>query len=313
MFEAEPDIHVSREDIGVTMPASATATEVLGIENRGMGVLEFRLAAGAISEMNEGMPLGLGGPDKYGYIWTDSNEENGPKYEWVEIGKVGVVLPLFGVSFHEIALPFNFPFYGENKSRVTVSSQGYLTFGRDGYTSLNGTIPSQKAPNGMIAPFWDNLYPYPGGAARIMYYHDQPNSRFIVEYQEVGHAGSGGFETFEVILYADGRMVYQYKKVSDARSCTVGIENMDGTDGLQVVYNGSYLRDGLAVVIYPSGNWLSLEPESGTVEPGEALDIEVTFNSAGLAPGTYETNIIVSSNDPDQPQLVIPTVMRVIQ
>ncbi len=45
--------------------------------------------------------------------------------------------------------------------------------------------------------------------------------------------------------------------------------------------------------------WLSEVPTSGTVLPGEATDVAVTFDSTGLAIGTYNANLCIVSNDPD--------------
>ncbi len=52
--------------------------------------------------------------------------------------------------------------------------------------------------------------------------------------------------------------------------------------------------------------WLSVSPAAGTIQPGSVTPIQVVFNSTGLAPGSYSANILVHSNDPDQPVFTIP-------
>ena len=45
--------------------------------------------------------------------------------------------------------------------------------------------------------------------------------------------------------------------------------------------------------------WLSEVPTSGTTAAGASTPVQVTFNSTGLAAGTYTANLCVTSNDPD--------------
>lgn len=44
--------------------------------------------------------------------------------------------------------------------------------------------------------------------------------------------------------------------------------------------------------------WLSASPLGGTVVPGDTAPIDVTFDSTGLAAGTYEALLCIESNDP---------------
>ncbi len=59
------------------------------------------------------------------------------------------------------------------------------------------------------------------------------------------------------------------------------------------------------------GNWLSAAPTSGTIPAGSSLDVEVTFDATGLFGGDYYANILVSSNDPDEPQDTTPAHLHV--
>lgn len=45
--------------------------------------------------------------------------------------------------------------------------------------------------------------------------------------------------------------------------------------------------------------WLSTSPISGTTAPATMTPVDVTFDSTGLAAGTYNANLCVVSNDPD--------------
>ncbi len=52
--------------------------------------------------------------------------------------------------------------------------------------------------------------------------------------------------------------------------------------------------------------WLSVVPDNGTVAPGSDTTIELTFDAAGLAAGTYTTNLCLESNDLRNPVVSIP-------
>jgi parallel beta-helix repeat protein len=59
--------------------------------------------------------------------------------------------------------------------------------------------------------------------------------------------------------------------------------------------------------------WLSLETYSGTVYPDSTEDITVYFDAAGLFEGEYTKYIIITSNDPDEPEVIVPVTLHVIE
>ena len=67
-----------------------------------------------------------------------------------------------------------------------------------------------------------------------------------------------------------------------------------------------------AIVEDPAAGWLGEAPTSGTINPGDpAQTVVVTFDSAGLTPGVYQTDLLVNSNDPDQPVVTLHVVLTV--
>jgi subtilisin family serine protease len=61
-------------------------------------------------------------------------------------------------------------------------------------------------------------------------------------------------------------------------------------------------------------SWLTINSSTtGTVTPSGSNAINLTCNSAGLAEGTYNANITVASNDPDEPSKVLPVQFVVAQ
>jgi agmatine deiminase len=58
-------------------------------------------------------------------------------------------------------------------------------------------------------------------------------------------------------------------------------------------------------------DWLSAGPISGSVAPGECINIGVLMNATDLIAGLYEGFLLVNSNDPDQPEIEIPVELIV--
>jgi hypothetical protein len=328
-----PDIGLNPLSFDVLLQPGSIDTEFLYISNLGEMPLHFIIrdienpsrtarvknpSGGFEAEPRKGekdppggtSPEGSGGPDDFGYYWIDSDEPGGPEFNWIDIASYGTPLFLGDDDYETVTLPFIFPFYGENKTSMKISSNGYLTFGSDGTDYSNDPIPSPIDPNDFIATFWDDLNPPAGGA--IYYYYDAVNDRFIVEWQNVPHYSYGGPYTFEAILYPNGDIVFQYlNMVSRLEEATIGIENSDASIGLQVVYNAPYVHNNLAVLITTETGWLYVEPSEGIVDPGEEASVKVFLDASELQTGTYTGSIIVISNDPDEDTLVVPVTLTV--
>ncbi|MEZ5198259.1 MAG: GEVED domain-containing protein [Bacteroidales bacterium] len=58
-------------------------------------------------------------------------------------------------------------------------------------------------------------------------------------------------------------------------------------------------------------DWLTLNPLTGSV-PGEGIStIDLSFNSTGLEEGDYYANVFINSNDPNQPEIIVPVHLNV--
>jgi hypothetical protein len=57
--------------------------------------------------------------------------------------------------------------------------------------------------------------------------------------------------------------------------------------------------------------WVSASPMQGTLQPGENQDIIFSFDASSMAIGDYVANYTISSNDPDNGELVVPVTMHV--
>ncbi len=61
----------------------------------------------------------------------------------------------------------------------------------------------------------------------------------------------------------------------------------------------------------PITQWLSADPMTGTVAAGANEDVTVTFDATELTMGTYEAEIVVFSNDPENKSITVPVTLNV--
>ncbi|UCE67206.1 MAG: immune inhibitor A [Candidatus Zixiibacteriota bacterium] len=254
---------------------------------------------------------GQGGPDLFGHTWIDSDEPGGPSITWVDISSVGTEIFPQEDNYVNVPIGFSFPFYDNNYSDVFVCSNGLLTFGSGSTVYSNDPIPDTDQPNNYIAPWWDDLSPQNG---HVYYYYDVSSDRFIVSYEDVPNWNYGGNLNFQAILYPDGDIDFNYAAMNPGNDqlnlSTIGIENINASDGLQIIYNADYMHDNLSIAIR-SGSWLSVSPESGAVQPDESLNAAVTFDATDLVEGVYAGTIFLNSNDPVNPNAEIVVTFNV--
>ncbi|MCA9758747.1 MAG: choice-of-anchor D domain-containing protein [Candidatus Eisenbacteria bacterium] len=246
-----------------------------------------------------------GGPDAFGYHWIDNQTGySNVSFEWREIDLVGTNHPVQTDQAITVELPFSFEFYGQAKSSVTISPFGYLTFGNTFGESNSQSIPNSSEPNDLIAVDWGPLYV--SSSSRIYSYFDEARAEFVVEWQNF----SSGQETIEAVLRPDGSILFQYLELYSSYS-TIGIENSQGTIGLQVPDNYSTPRPGTAILFETGCSWITAEPAAGVTTPGTTSFAGLEVSSLGLSEGTYECEVIVRSNDPATPEVAVPVSLEV--
>jgi hypothetical protein len=194
---------------------------------------------------------GSGGPDSFGYKWKDSDEAAGPSFNYINISSSGT--PVSGLSDDNFVGPFPigfaFSFYGKTYTEFYIGSNGLIGFGSTAGLGAftNRVIPTDFPPNNIVAWLWDDLIPRDD--TRV--YYQNFSDKLVIQFVQYGsRAAANERVNAEVILYNTGRIVIQYAGFTanwPLNSATVGLENGDGADGLNVVYNAAYLRNALAI------------------------------------------------------------------
>jgi hypothetical protein len=171
------------------------------------------------------------GPDAFGYTGVTIAPQ------FVDISGTGKPI-LVGVNdgFQKLTSlsGFKFSLYGTTYTSLYVSSNGLITFGT-GNSSFVNTDLTTAPPQAAIAPLWGNLV-VSGGLNSAVYWQvlgTGAAQRMIVQWNQCSfYAGNHtGRLTFEVILNADGSIIYNYKNLntgdygSGGAAATVGIKD----------------------------------------------------------------------------------------
>lgn len=247
-------------------------------------------------------PQDAGGPDDFGYVWSDSSI-----FSWVD-ATGGTDSGLAGDDewTGPIDIGFDFRFYENTYAQLYFSTNGLVTFGEGTYHYSNVEVPNPAPPNNFIAPFWDDLTvgnPYNSGKVYYLRGGTAPNRYFVVEWHNVTRCCSQGatdYKTFEVILHESGDIVMQYLSLSGyLQSATVGIEDDVGITGLQYLYDSPGLSNNKAVRFYRPGSMARVKVwplyQGRFTRSGATETFQVSIRNLGeLGADTYD--LAVSSS-----------------
>jgi len=304
------DIQVSVDSIQVDLEPGMQTEEVIEISNMGDGELRYHIDC--FSESDQ---------DEFGYYWRDNDAPDGPAYNWVDITDNGEVVDFWGYNNDgnsgQIDLNFDFSFYGNTYDKITICTNGWISFNSAFILEWeNVEIPSMAQPNNMVAAFFDDLNLEYGGD---VYYYTNNSDSAIITWDHVPDSRQEGIFTFQIILAAPNTIVCQYNSMGPGRldECSIGIENRFGSVGTQVVFNNDYVCDNLAVKFIlgdapPPMTWLIADPIDGIIPGYNQQMVAITFDATDMQPGIYNASLAIMSNCLDNPSVIIPVTLSLL-
>ncbi|MCB9233644.1 MAG: T9SS type A sorting domain-containing protein [Bacteroidia bacterium] len=196
-----------------------------------------------------------GGPDAYGYEWRNSDNANGPTYQWIDITGKGTQLTGFADdnSVGPISMGFDFHWYWQDYNEVKIGSNGWLSF-KTSTGNIAHCFPTFPSPGGnsddYIGPFMTDLN-FAGAAnpGEVWYWSNSVDT-FIVSFINApwwrnGNPDYIGSNTFQVIyagqdssvtiMYADMDQVNLNNIGSCNADLEIGWENVTGNVGLEIL------------------------------------------------------------------------------
>ncbi|MDP6685261.1 MAG: T9SS type A sorting domain-containing protein [Candidatus Marinimicrobia bacterium] len=276
-----------------------TGTQSLTLTNTGEeeSVLSYVTGVAPFSQVG-------GGPDSYGMTWSDSDIETNIDYGWIDISDTGLLISFNHNDNAEgpFEIGFDFPFYGQEYEQYIISPNGWIGFGNDNNEWDNSTIPSSSAPNPAIFGFWDDLNPVNDNCDEYcsgnVYTHSNVE-RLVVWFDEVAHWWNeypDSYYDFQFVLYPSGTVQLNYRSIIGTHSATIGMQNSNGSTGLQVSFNNDYVHEDLSLLFSKGPEWLTVTPTEGEIDYGMSENATVTANTTGLDAGEFQGYVSIFSN-----------------
>lgn len=131
----------------------------------------------------------------------------------VEAQDNGLQITLGDDDAQSVPLPFPFVFFGKSYDMVFVHSDGNLTFEEPDAASVSRSLSRAISGPPRVAALFSDLDPSRSGASVAAF---GAVDRFVVTWRNVpqfGVFGTNAAQTFQAILFPDGRMSFQYSPV----------------------------------------------------------------------------------------------------
>ncbi|MCX6639456.1 MAG: right-handed parallel beta-helix repeat-containing protein [bacterium] len=197
-----------------------------------------------------------------GWYTAVDQYSGGQPYNWIDISATGTeIWPLQDQDdtwSPGIRLPFTFPFYQMRKDSLYVSANVILKFNAASAPSYSTPVPSNTQPP-RIDPWCYDMYHHGTDTvgASHYYYQSLGDSLFVVQFKQARYYTSTyrydetWGKDLEVLLYSDGRIVFQYdslRNIIPGSPYTSGIDDSVSTAGLTC---GNSFSQGQAITFTP--------------------------------------------------------------
>jgi len=205
----------------------------------------------------------------------------------------------------------NFTFYGTDFSTVRIAVDGAVTFDNSGtITSENTELPNINTQKLLIAPYWNDLSNVE--TYNNVYYHKN-SERTIIQWDSLQISDQNGHITMQVVINpTENSIQINYRtifaaNIEDTYFATVGIQNTDGTEGIQLAYNDDF-TDGFVLeseksykIMIPPAYPPQMSPTSGTFASETDVTITTITPDATIYYTTDGTQPTINSTEYTNP------------
>jgi len=310
---AAQQIEVDSTPIAATLPVGGTTTKTLTIGNNGGVALNWEVKNSGTSNVEP--------------LEQDGNNNNGAPSD-IFLGDGADVFNADDVSLYGshvlnklVVDGFTLPDIGSTNTANTVTFKIY--------SDVNG-MPSGNPDAGATGEVYscirstDTSDPSNKGFTIGGRYNDSVT--LDVNAAATGASGCPAAPALSgkywVVVYptfatgVDGEIWYRQQSNTGSGSLALQISPSGGeTAWTEIVDQYGVHTNHLSMNVFTTATcgaaWFSVAPSGGSVNGGSSSAATVTFNAAGLTPGTYSANVCVNSDDENNPSLVAPVVLTV--
>ena len=158
-----------------------------------------------------------------------------------------------------VALGFEFEYWGQTFTDAWVSSNGFVSFQSGAHLCCNGQ-PVELAQRNTIYAYWSDLISYTGNP-----YYRRDDGSILFGWYGVNEYGTNNSSTFEIGLFADGKIQLNFGSLgfSGRRDFTAGITGPTADDNIPLFYgrNAQFLQNQSGLL-----TWVAPVPEVVAVD-----------------------------------------------
>ena len=158
-----------------------------------------------------------------------------------------------------VALGFEFQYWGQTFTDAWVSSNGFVSFQSGAHLCCNGQ-PIEMAQRNTIYAYWSDLISYTGNP-----YYRRDNGSILFGWYGVNEYGTNNSSTFEIGLFADGKIQLNYGNLgfNGGHTFTAGITGPTANDNISLFYgrNAQFLQNQSGIL-----SWITPQPEVVAVD-----------------------------------------------
>jgi len=307
---AQSELSLSNNELNFEIEGEENQSQNIILSNIGEeeSILSYNISSSPFSDFQD--------KDNYGNHWTDS-DNGGNSYSWVDIDIENANLITFenNDDGQLTELGFDFKFYGETHNQLIINANGWIGFGEDNNQWSNGNLPNDEGPKNAIFGFWDDLNPVNNNPscsneAQGYIYHQSFDNKEVIWFNDVVRCGSNADYTalldFQIVLHKNQRIDINYRNMDGyLNSGTVGMQNGDASDAIEIIYNDPYVHNELTLSFKPLADWINPIYDEQQLNYLEQTSYEIIIDGALIENDSNVSYLIINSNS-IIPQVIIP-------
>lgn len=197
-----------------------------------------------------------------------------------------------------VALPFQFPFYGQMRTAAHISTNGFVRFDDRSSEYFNTILPYAAAPNAAVFPLWTDLNM--DSVSKIL--TSSTDDSFTIEWRDMIFFSAIDLRaTFSVTIHRNGDIEFDYLSANHDRAqgseATIGIEQDFGEAGFQYSFREKAVTSGTSILFSAAtAPGLLRGIVNGQAGPLDGAKVAAALEDASGAPTSITRSMVTSSS-----------------